>query len=192
MKESIDIASQIAMFGRKVVSSRLTSSRFGNISARIDDSIFITKTGSMLDELDESLIVTVGLQPCTEADAEASCETPVHRAVYGTSEAMAVIHTHSPYAVALSLLMDRIRPVDSEGLAFLGEMPVVDGHFGSGELAHSVSAALLEHRATVAKGHGVFAAGKSLEDAYTVACMAEHCSMVLYLVEAYKRSGRQG
>ena len=95
---------EIAQFGKKIVSSGLTSSRFGNISILRDGRIFITATGSMLDELDSSTVIDVDLkQPC-EDDKMASIETCVHRAIYLGTGNTAIIHTHSPYAVALSML----------------------------------------------------------------------------------------
>ncbi len=177
---------EIARFGRKIVSAGLTSSRFGNISMLQGDRIFITCTGSMLDELDESRVVEVDIAgPCPE-DRTASSETCVHRAVYQSTSALAVIHTHSPYAVALSLIemnATALEPVDSEGIHFLGAMPLVEGSFGSSDLARSVSSALRSHHACIARGHGVFAIGRSLAQAYTAAAMAEHSSQVRYLVQ---------
>lgn len=172
----------ISRFGKKVVASGLTTSRFGNISVRLDDGILITRTGSMLDELGASEVVQIERGPCP-ADALASCEAPVHRAIYDLAGASAIIHTHSPYAVAISLIEPGpIEPVDSEGCAMLGEMPVIEGRFGSLELATRAAAALAAHRACIARGHGVFARGVNLLDAYTAVCMAEHSSRVRYLV----------
>lgn len=176
---------EIARFGKKVVLAGLTSSRFGNISLRRGDKIFITCTGSMLDELDEAKIVKVDIAGFCPMDA--SSETCVHRAVYQRTSFSAIIHTHSPYAVAMSLIeSDIVQPMDSEGLHFLGDMPVVEGIFGSDDLAETVSSAMQTHKACIARGHGVFAAGRSLAEAYTAAAMAEHSSQVRYLVKAYE------
>lgn len=177
---------EIARFGKKLVFSGLTSSRFGNISLLREDRIFITCTGSMLDELDEGMVVEVDLSRPCNLDKIASSETCVHRAIYQSTENLAIIHTHSPYAVALSLHEQRaIEPMDSEGLLFLGTMPIVEGRIGTAELANSASIALQNHKACIARGHGVFAAGNSLPDAYTAACMAEHSAQVRYLVKNY-------
>jgi L-fuculose-phosphate aldolase len=176
---------EMARFGKKMVISGLTNSRFGNISLRMGDTIAITRTGSMLDELDSSGVVVVDLEgPCP---AEASTETCVHRAIYRGTAHSCVIHTHSSYAVALSLLEDRVEPLDSEGAHFLGSLPVVEGDFGTEKLAGNVASALKGHKACIALGHGVFAAGKSLFEAYEAACMAEHSSQVRFLVMLGKR-----
>lgn len=177
---------EISRLGKKLVLSGLTSSRFGNISLCLGDKILITRTGSMLDELDECHVVEVDFKAPCDQDRIASSETCVHRAIYQGTKNLAIIHTHSPYAVALSLLQrEEIMPLDSEGMIFLGAMPIIEGHFGTDELAKAASSALLTHKACIARGHGVFAAGKSLEDAYTAACMAEHSALVRYLVKAY-------
>lgn len=182
----------IAWIGRTLVASGLTSSRFGNISLRLGDKILITCTGSMLDDLGQEQVVEVDALKACPMDSVASTETCVHRAIYQSTQAKAVIHTHSPYAVALSLIdplikAGMIEPIDSEGIAFLGSMPVVFGTMGSTDLARNVSSALSDHSACIARGHGVFAAGKCLTDAYTAASMAEHSSQVKYLVEVYKK-----
>ena len=180
------LCNEISRFGRKAVTSGLTSSRFGNISALRGNEIVITKSGSMLDELDATQLVEVDLSgPCAQ-DATASTETCVHRAVYQGTIAQSVIHTHSPYAVALSLIEDeQVEPIDSEGLYFLGPMTVVDAGFGTSDLAAKVSLALHSHNACIARGHGVFAKGHSVAEAYTMVCMAEHSSQVRYLVKVY-------
>ncbi|MBN1235520.1 MAG: aldolase [Methanotrichaceae archaeon] len=177
---------EISRFGKKAVNSGLTSSRFGNISLLQGENIFITCTGSMLDELDNSQVVEIDLGgPCNQ-DRIASSETCVHRAIYQSTTNKAIIHTHSPYAVTLSLLeREEIMPLDSEGIIFLGAIPIVEGHYGTDRLARAVSFVLQTHKACIARGHGVFAASKSLSDAYTAACMAEHSAQVRYLVKAY-------
>jgi L-fuculose-phosphate aldolase len=181
-----DLYEQIFRFGRKVVASGLTSSRFGNISALMGNKIIITRTGSMLDELDSGQVVEVALSGPCEQDAVASTEACVHRAVYRCTAAQSVIHTHSPYAVALSFIEpDQVMPIDGEGVHFLGPMPVVEAGFGTDELAVKVSEALRSHNACIARGHGVFAKGQNLIEAYTMVAMAEHSSQVRYLVKVY-------
>jgi L-fuculose-phosphate aldolase len=181
------LCQEISRFGNKTVSSGLTSSRFGNISVIRGDAIIITKTGSMLDELDQNNLVEVDLEGPCPLDEMASTETCVHRAIYQSTSALAVIHTHSPFAVALSLIEENvIEPIDSEGLHFMGPMHVVEAGFGSQELATEVSKILGSSQVCIARGHGVFASGQSLVEAYTMACMAEHSSKVRYLVKIFQ------
>ncbi len=181
------LCQEFSKFGNKTVSSGLTSSRFGNISVIRENVIIITKTGSMLDELDQDNLVEVDLEGPCPLDELASTETCVHRAIYQSTSALAVMHTHSPFAVALSLIeLNVIEPIDSEGLHFMGPIHVVEAGFGSQELATEVSKILSSSQVCIAKGHGVFASGQSLAEAYTMACMAEHSSKVRYLVKIFQ------
>jgi L-fuculose-phosphate aldolase len=174
---------EISKFGRKVVASGLTYAHFGNISLISDENILITSTGSMLDEIGDDQVIEVTREGSCPQDALASCETVVHRAIYEKTKAGAVIHTHSPYAVATSILEGGpFEPMDGEGVRFLGAVPIIDGEMGSLDLAKNASDALSGSRACIVRGHGVFAIGKGLEEAYIVACMVEHSTMIRRLV----------
>lgn len=179
----MDPRKEISKFGSKLVSSGLTYAHFGNISLLSEGMILITSTGSILDELtDDEVIAVTPTAPCPE-DALASCETVVHRAIYEKTAARAVIHTHSPYAVATSILEEGpFEPMDGEGAKFLGAVPIVEGDMGSRELANNASTALKGSRACIVRGHGVFAVGSTLEEAYVVACMVEHSAMIRRIV----------
>ncbi|MCR3883062.1 aldolase [Methanotrichaceae archaeon M04Ac] len=174
---------EMAKFGRKLVASGLTYAHFGNISILSDGKILITATGSMLDEIEEEDVIEVDLRGPCSADALASCETPVHRAIYERTQARALIHTHSPYAVATSILeVGPFEPMDGEGVRFLGTVPIIDGEMGSHDLANKASFALRFSRAAIVRGHGVFAIGATLEEAYIVASMVEHSATIRRLV----------
>jgi L-fuculose-phosphate aldolase len=179
----MDPKEEISKFGIKVVASGLTYAHFGNISILFDGKILITSTGSMLDEIDDDQVIEVTREgPCPK-DGLASCETVVHRAIYEKTKAGAVIHTHSPYAVATSILEEGpFEPMDGEGTRFLGVVPIIEGEMGSQTLAKNASDALLISKACIVRGHGVFAIGATLEEAYIVACMVEHSAMVRRLV----------
>ena len=179
----MDPKKEMIRLGKKLVSSGLTYAHFGNISILPDGMILITSAGSMLDELTcDQLIAVSKSGPCPE-DALASCETVVHRAIYERTSAGAVIHTHPPYAVATSILEEGpFEPMDGEGARFLGMVPIVEGEMGSVELARNASNALKSSRACIVRGHGVFAIGATLEEAYIVACMVEHSAMIRRLV----------
>jgi L-fuculose-phosphate aldolase len=116
-----------------------------------------------------------------EVPPGASSEYRVHRAVYHATDCKAIIHAHPPYAIACSLRYDQIVPVDSEGLMFTPLIPVVDGACGSEELASRVACSLAAHSIVVARGHGTFAAGISLDAAYLLTSAAEHSCQILYL-----------
>ena len=97
----------------------------------------------------------------------------------------AIIHAHPPCAVAASLVMDEIIPEDSEGEMFCPKIPVVRGSPGSNEIAEAVANALSSFKLVIARGHGTFAAGKTLDEAYVYTSLAEHSCRVLALKKRF-------
>jgi len=170
--------------GKRLFSEHLVGGNFGNISVKTDNGYFITKTGSYLDADPEQIV----LMPLNgRVTPGASSEWRVHTAVYNASEHNAIVHAHPPYAVALSLLTDsEIDTIDSEGKLLAPTIQIVDGPCGSQLLADVVAEGLTSANVVIAKGHGTFAAGKDLDQAYLYTSLAEHCCKVLYLTKTYR------
>lgn len=177
-----------------------------NGCALCGDFLTITKTGTSLDELDEESVVTLPVTPDEKekdlpdiAERQASSELKVHRSIYRKTDAKAILHVHAPYAVTMSILeaekgCDRIVPVDSEGILFLKEIPIVRGGIGTEELAENASEAFEKKKVkvVVVHGHGTFAAGETLRDAYIATVQAEHAAQIAYLCAVAKHLYRKG
>ena len=181
---------ELIKYGKKMVEAGLAHSHFGNVSKRVGDEMLISTTGSMLDEL-EGQIVTVPIDPTSpdELDVIASSEVNVHRAIYKETSALAILHGHSKYAVAVSMLYEpgeQIVPEDSESIYFLHEIPVVSGGIGSEELAKNAARTLRDHKGIVVRGHGTFARGATVDEAFVILSSLEHACMVKYLVDIAK------
>lgn len=180
---------EMAKFGKKLVDHGLVESHFGNISVRTGSRMLITRSGVSLDEIDENSVVEVDIDQPSSLDIIASSESIVHRAIYRNTPALAIIHAHSPFAVIVSLLAEggMIIPPDSEGQYFLHEIPIVVGGIGTPELAKNASEALKDHRGAIALGHGTFAIGKVLEEAYIVTTQIEHSCKLKYYCDLAKK-----
>jgi len=170
--------------GKRLFSEHLVGGNFGNMSVKTDDGYLITKTGSYLDADPEQIV----LMPLNgRVTPGASSEWRVHTAVYNASEHKAIVHAHPPYAVALSLLTEgEIVTIDSEGKLLAPTIQVVDGPCGSEQLADVVAEGLKTAHIVIAKGHGTFAAGRDMDQAYLYTSLAEHCCKVLYLTKTYR------
>jgi L-fuculose-phosphate aldolase len=164
--------------GRRLFSEGLVGGNFGNMSVRSGDGFFITHTGSYLDDPGEPVFVPLD-GPIPEG---ASSEYRVHREVYQKTRHNAIVHAHPAHAVALSIITSEIVPVDSEGEMLCPVIPVVYGIPGSDELAMNVSDSLCLSKLTIASGHGTFAVGKSLDEAYLFTSLGEHACRVLTLI----------
>jgi L-fuculose-phosphate aldolase len=172
------VAEYFERIGKRLFAERLVGANFGNMSARSDEGFHITRSGSYLDIPGEPVYIPFN----GEAPPNASNEYRVHRKIYTLTGHKAVIHAHPPYTIACSMNNDSIKPIDSEGLVFSPRISVVEGAGGSDELAERVAATLLGAKVVVARGHGTFAAGKNLDEAYTYTSLAEHSCRILLLI----------
>ncbi len=163
--------------GKRLFAEHLVGGNFGNMSARSGDGFFIKRTGTCLDIATEPVFVPLS----GNAPKEASSEYRVHRAVYTTTNHAAIVHAHPPYAVAASLVMNEIIPQDSEGEMFCPRIPVVTGAPGTQEVADNVARSLVSSKLVIASGHGTFAAGSTLTEAYVLTSLAEHSCRILAL-----------
>jgi L-fuculose-phosphate aldolase len=182
--EGAVLQSEFERIGKRLFAEGLLGASFGNMSVRSGNGFFITRSGSYLDVPGSPVFVPV------EGDVPepASREYRVHRATYGATDHQAIVHAHPPHAVACSLSCDRIVPVDAEGMMLAPLIPVVGGACGSDDLAEQVASALKGCRVVVARGHGTFAAGDNLDEAYLLTSLAEHSCRILFLTGA---AGRQ-
>jgi L-fuculose-phosphate aldolase len=170
--------------GRDIFESHLISSHAGNMSVRQGDRIVITRRGSMLGRLEAGDLIETGLHEDDAMVMLASSELVVHRAIYQATSALAIVHTHPIHATLLSLYEDAIIPVDSEGSYLLHNVPVVAAAktIGSSEVAGVISPALKDHKVAMLRGHGAFAIGDVLEEAYMFTSSLEFSARILYLV----------
>ncbi len=174
--------------GRDLFLRGLISSHAGNISVREGRKIHITRRASMLGRLSEKDIVEVDLEGRDSHILMASSEVVVHSAVYRNTSALAVVHAHPPYATLLSMLEDEVVPVDSEGSYLFKKVPVVsvEKTIGSEEAAEVVSEALRDYRIVLMRGHGSFARGDMVEEAFMFTTSLEASCFFLYHMRELK------
>jgi L-fuculose-phosphate aldolase len=179
------VLEQFQRIGRDLFVAGLISSHGGNLSVRQGDRILITRRGSMLAHLEERDVIDTGLEENDANVTLASTEIVVHRAIYQQTSALAIVHTHPPYAIAQSLVKDEIVPVDSEGSYLLHKVPVVEAHLtaGSAEVAKRVPRLLKEYDLVMLRGHGPFAIGHLLEEAYQLTSVLEMACRILTISE---------
>ncbi len=185
---------EFAWVGSDLYTSGAVSSHGGNLSVRLDDDrILITRTGSMIGRLTPEDLVDTTLTACGDPrDPACSVELVVHRAIYAATGARAIVHAHAVETVARSLFEDLIVPVDSESKARLTDVPVVVSaqSIGSAEAGEKLASALGDRKIAVLRGHGPFAVGETLEEAYqAVSCLEASCR-VLNILDATGHAAR--
>jgi L-fuculose-phosphate aldolase len=177
------ISREFERIGKRLFTEHLVGGNFGNMSVRDGDAgFYIKRTGTYLDVAGEPVFVPLE----GPAPPEASSEYRVHREVYKYTPHLAIVHAHPPAAIAASLVLDEIIPEDSEGLMFCPKIPVVGGAPGTQEVADNVAQALGRTKLAIARGHGTFSAGKTLDEAYQFTSLAEHSCRVLSLKKGFR------
>jgi len=154
----------------------------GNLSVRSGDLVAITPTSIDYDVLDPALICVVDLDGgIVEGERAPSSELPMHLAVYGASDASAVVHTHAPHATALASVVDEL-PAIHYLIAELGGPVRVAPYatFGTVELAANVMPALAGRNAVLLRSHGTLTIGNSLEQAYWRSVLLEWLAALYY------------
>ena len=170
--------------GKTLFGLGIVGSHSGNMSTRSGDRLSITRRGSMVGDLRDGDIVETGVYEDDSGILLASTEIKVHRAIYQKTPALAIVHAHPPYAIAMSMLVDSIVPRNVEGAYFFHRIPVVDAKLGVGsdESARVVADALKDYKGVILRGHGSFVHAKLLEDALSYTSILESACRTEYLL----------
>ncbi len=184
---------------RHLAARGLSPGGSGNVSVRVGDDLLVTPTGSSLSRVrpEDLALVPVGDVPASGAAAggpRPSKELPLHRAVYAARPgARAVVHLHSPAAVAASCLDPAALPPDAATgplpattpyqVMRLGHLPVAPFALpGSAELAAGVAGLAGGAPVLLLANHGSVVAGTHLDAAVDLAEELEAAAQVVLLL----------
>lgn len=162
--------SDVVDTARRTVADGLVVGTSGNVSARAGDLVLVTPTGVPYDRLGPA--DTVAVDPAgggqVRGTLRPTSELPLHLALYRETGARAIVHTHAPYATAVSTLVGELPTVHYMAAALGGPVRVADyALYGSDELAAAVLRALEGGRTgCLMRNHGMVTFGDSLEQAY--------------------------
>jgi L-fuculose-phosphate aldolase len=168
--------------GRDLYIADMVSSHGGNVSIRLGDRIIIKRRGAMLGNLKPHDLIETGLEKNDSGVALASTELIVHRQIYKKTPALAICHCHPRTAIALSLSREEIVPIDNEGSYLLKKVPIIWEEFASGtpEMANKLANALQNYKIVMLRGHGSFAIGQTLDEAFFwSSTLEEGCQIIL-------------
>jgi ribulose-5-phosphate 4-epimerase/fuculose-1-phosphate aldolase len=167
-----EVYKALAQAGRKTVSYHLVDSYFGNISYCWNDTLYISQTGSSLDEL-AGCVDPVPLDGSSSAALTASSELTAHLEAISRTGCRAILHGHPKFSVIMS--MD-CPPTEKAACGFNGQchikcpkprfvedIPIVPGEVGTGPtgLCRTLPPALEKSRGAIVYGHGLFTTGRS-------------------------------
>jgi L-fuculose-phosphate aldolase len=171
--------------GRDLYTANMISSHGGNLSIRLGDHLVIKRRGAMLGALKPHDLIETLIEKNDSGVALASTELLVHRTIYTQTPALAIVHCHPRTAIAFSLSRDEIVPIDNEASYLLKKIPVVVEEFASGtpQMANKVASILKNYKIIMLRGHGSFATGQTLDEAFHWSTTLEESCQIMLLAK---------
>jgi ribulose-5-phosphate 4-epimerase/fuculose-1-phosphate aldolase len=163
-KDENQVYQALTEAGEKIVEYGLVDSYFGNLSYLFKDTIYISQTGSSLDEL-AGCIDPCPLDNSSCAGITASSELLAHREIFLRTNNRAILHGHPKFAVIMSMDCDYEKCSNSNQCHVrcsieraIGDIPIVPGEVGTGPhgLCNTLPPAMVERRGVIVWGHGLF------------------------------------
>lgn len=175
----------IVNYGRKLVTSHLTTGSGGNLSLfnRAVNLLAIKPSGVDYFEMrPEDVVVLTPDGRVVEGIKKPSSEVNFHLALFQhRPEVNAVVHTHSVYATTIACLNWEL-PAVHYLVAYSGDKVPLAAYatFGTKELADNILQAIGSYNACLLANHGLVALGRDLPTAFAVAEEIELVAQIYY------------
>lgn len=180
-----EMKQQIVDTGKWIMEKGLTWGTSGNISARKEDRIFVTASGTVMGDLKEEDIIVCDLEgKILEGEKKPSKETGMHLGIYRRRpDIQAVVHT-SPFYATFCACMDLEMKTNLfiESMYYdegLGRIPYF--HAGSKALAQAVEEACEGTQVILMEHHGILVYDRSLAECRSALEVTENvCRMNVF------------
>ncbi|MEU8688687.1 class II aldolase/adducin family protein [Streptomyces sp. NPDC048665] len=159
---------ELVATARRTVTDGLVVGTSGNVSARVGDRVLVTPSGVPYDRLTPDDLTCVDLTGRQVLGTLVpTSELPLHLAVYRTTDARAIVHTHAVHATAVSTLVPELPLVHYMAGALGGPVRVAPyATYGTDELAGNMLRALTDRSGCLLQNHGTITYGTTLGQAY--------------------------
>ena len=179
----VEISQQIIKIGRVLGEKNYTPGYSGNISARIDDTVLITVSGSANGHLKDSDFALMDFEgKSLIPNKRPSSEKKLHIEFYKQRpDINFIIHVHSPYLSSFaSARKDLLAPVMAENVYYFKGIPLAEyGLPSSDVLVENTAKYFKDYDCVLMANHGVIIGSKTLKDAYLKLELAEQYAQVV-------------
>ncbi len=173
LSDETKLRDEICAVGASIFERGLTFGSTGNISARLPGGdLLMTPTNASLGGLDPARLSRFTAEGVHVGGDKPTKEAFLHRCMYCERPgAGAVVHLHSTYAVAVSILddinpEDVLPPLTAYYIMRVGRLPLIPYYPpGDESLALAVGDAAKTHSAVLLANHGPVVSGASLREA---------------------------
>lgn len=181
---------EIVEYGKKLITSGLTTGTGGNISILDKEKDYFAISPSGIDYFDTKLedVVVMDLEGnIVDGDRKPSSEYEMHRYIYKSfREAKAVVHCHSTFATVMATVREDL-PASNYIIADAGGKDVRCADyktFGTVDIAKEAVKALEGRKACLLANHGQITYGKDISSAFNLALTIEQLSKIHVLAKA--------
>ncbi|MEI3238721.1 MAG: class II aldolase/adducin family protein [Lachnospiraceae bacterium] len=181
------VKAQIVDIVKKEYQMHMVNLFEGNVSARMEDRVWVTPSQVSKEEMTEDMLIEMDLSghilKCP-AGFRPSSETGMHLEVYRLCpDVQAVLHNHSTYATAYAV---NHMPIPAGFLTevdmFFGEIPVTPyGKPGTAEVYKVFYQYLPGKKALLLANHGVLTMAETVPLAFSYAEAVEKAAKTLYI-----------
>lgn len=168
-----------------LVDQKLDSGPFGNVSIRIPGTqeFWVNPNGITFDQLQLEDIIRMDIEGnILEGKYEPHPGAFIHREIYRLrDDVTAIVHTHSQNTVAISLLGCEIEPFTQLGAAIFADQGIYQGFTGpvrTSDEGSAIARALAQKSIVIAKNHGLFTVGKSIQAALWDMIIADNAAKI--------------
>ncbi len=174
---------KIIEYGKRCGEKNYTPGYSGNISARHENGMLITTSGSSNGYLTEKDVVFTDFEgKSLEEGKKPSSEKFLHIEIYKKRpEINYIIHVHAPYLSSFaSAGKDLMAPIMAENVFYFGGIPLADYALPSTmQLVENTVKYFDKYDAVLMANHGFVVASKTIEDAYMKLELAESYAQVV-------------
>ena len=174
---------------RWLVKEKFTFATYGNISVRLDDgNILITPTRVDYEDMTpEDLVVLAPDGTVVSGHRLATSERELHRGILNArADVGAIIHAHSPYAMAAAATGEGIPPISEEVCQMIGGAIPITSRFVPSEkhleLGEEATRSIGDKNALLIRNHGPVCCGRTLEEAKVCCQVVEKAAQIYLLI----------
>lgn len=178
-----ELKKELIEYGKLAGVKNFTPGYSGNFSARYEDKILITSSGSANGYLSQDELVLIDFEGnVVEGNKKASSEKMLHVEFYKQRpDVNYIIHVHSPYLSSFACCKIPLdEPVMAENVFYFGQIPLADyGLPGSMSLVEKTAKYFKDYNAVLMANHGFIVGDKTIKDAFLKLELAESYAQVV-------------
>lgn len=174
---------ELIEYGRLAGVKNFTPGYSGNFSARYEDKILITSSGSSNGYLSEDELVLMDFDGnLIEGNKKPSSEKMLHAEFYKQREDVNyIIHVHAPFLSSFACCHIPLdEPIMAENVFYFGQIPLAEyGLPGSFDLVEKTAKYFKDYDAVLMANHGFIVGDKTIKDAFLKLELAESYAQVV-------------